>query len=70
MDYHLAVIVSAIVIVLYTTLGGFLAASTTDFIQAIIMTIALIAVLCFGIKRQAVGMRLRKTQNQFLITFL
>ena len=41
---------SAIVIVLYTTLGGFLAASTTDFIQAIIMTIALIAVLCFGIK--------------------
>lgn len=50
LDYHVAVIVSAIVIVLYTTLGGFLAASTTDFIQAIIMTIALIAVLCFGIK--------------------
>lgn len=49
LDYHVAVIVSAIVIVLYTTLGGFLAASTTDFIQAIIMTIALIAVLCFGI---------------------
>lgn len=50
LDYHVAVIVSAIVIVLYTTLGGFLAASTTDFIQAIIMTIALIAVLCFGNK--------------------
>lgn len=49
LDYHVAVIVSAIVIVLYTTLGGFLAASTTDFIQEIIMTIALIAVLCFGI---------------------
>lgn len=49
LDYHVAVIVSAIVIILYTTLGGFLAASTTDFIQAIIMTIALIAVLCFGI---------------------
>ena len=47
LDYHVAVIVSAIVIVLYTTLGGFLAASTTDFIQAIIMTIALIAVLCY-----------------------
>ena len=49
LDYYVAVIVSAIVIILYTTLGGFLAASTTDFIQAIIMTIALIAVLCFGI---------------------
>ena len=42
-------VVSAIVIVAYTSLGGFLAASTTDFIQSIIMTIALIVVLVFGI---------------------
>ncbi len=49
MDYHVAVIISAIVIVLYTALGGFLAASTTDFIQSIIMTVALVAVLVFGI---------------------
>ena len=48
-DYHLAMIISAIVIVAYTSLGGFLAASTTDFIQSIIMTIALIVVLVFGI---------------------
>lgn len=40
-SYLPAMIVSAIVIVLYTTLGGFLAASMTDLIQSIIMTIAL-----------------------------
>ena len=48
-DYFTAMIVSAVVIVLYTTLGGFLAASTTDLIQSIVMTIALIVVVCFGI---------------------
>lgn len=48
-DYHIAMIVSAIVIVGYTSLGGFNAASTTDFIQSIIMTIALLIVLVFGI---------------------
>ena len=37
-------IISAIVIVGYTALGGFLAASTTDFIQSIIMSVALIIV--------------------------
>lgn len=48
-NYMVAMIVSAIVIVGYTTLGGFLAASTTDLIQSIIMTIALIVVLLFGV---------------------
>lgn len=48
-DYFWAMIISAIVIVLYTSLGGFLAASFTDLIQSIIMTIALIAVVFFGI---------------------
>ena len=48
-DYHIAMIVGAIVIVAYTVSGGFLAASTTDFIQSIIMTIALIVVVVFGI---------------------
>ena len=47
--YLTAMIVSGIVIVLYTALGGFLAASTTDFIQSIVMTIALVVVLGFGI---------------------
>lgn len=48
MDYHLAMILSAVVIVVYCTLGGFFAASTTDFIQSIIMTIALFVVVGFG----------------------
>lgn len=48
-DYFTAMVVSAIVIVVYCALGGFLAASTTDFIQSIVMTIALIVVVGFGI---------------------
>ena len=48
-DYMTAMLISAAVIVLYCTMGGFLAASTTDFIQSIIMTIALIAILIFGV---------------------
>ena len=48
-SYLPAMIISAIVIVGYTALGGFLAASTTDFIQSIVMTIALIIVVCFGV---------------------
>ena len=48
-DYFWAMVISAIVIVGYTTLGGFLAASTTDLIQSIVMSIALIVVLGFGI---------------------
>lgn len=48
-DYLPSMIISAIVIVAYTTLGGFLAASTSDFLQSIIMTIAIIVVFGFGI---------------------
>ncbi len=48
-DYFTAMIISAVVIVLYTTMGGFLAASTTDLIQSIVMTVALIVVIFFGI---------------------
>lgn len=50
-DYHIAMIVSAIIIVGYTSLGGFNAASTTDLIQSIIMTIALVVVLVFGVSQ-------------------
>lgn len=48
LNYMTAMVISAVVIVLYTTLGGFLAASTSDFLQSIIMTIALIVILGFG----------------------
>ena len=47
--YAPAMIVSAIIIVAYTALGGYLAASTTDLIQSIIMTGALIVVVVFGV---------------------
>lgn len=47
--YLPAMIVSAIIIVAYTALGGYLAASTTDLIQSIIMTGALIIVVVFGV---------------------
>ena len=49
-SYVPAMVISAVVIVGYTTLGGFLAASTTDFIQSIVMTLALVIVVCFGIE--------------------
>lgn len=48
-DYFVAMLVSALVIVAYTALGGFLAASTSDFIQSIVMTIAIFVVIIFGI---------------------
>jgi len=48
-DYMACMIVSAVVIVGYTVLGGFLAASVTDLIQSVIMSIALTCVLVFGI---------------------
>lgn len=48
MDYVTAMIISAIVIVAYTTLGGFLAASTSDFMQSIVMSIAIVVVLGYG----------------------
>lgn len=48
-DYVAAMLVSAAVIVIYTVMGGFLAASFTDLIQSIIMTVALVVVLGFGV---------------------
>ena len=52
-NYQVAMVISALIIVGYTTLGGFLAASTTDFIQSIIMSIALVIVFIFGINAQS-----------------
>ena len=54
-DYHAAMIAGAGIIIAYTVLGGFLAVSTTDLIQSIFMTIALIVIIFFGIG-QAGGM--------------
>lgn len=48
-NYHVAMIVAAVIIVGYTCFGGFLAASHTDLVQSIVMTIALIVVVFLGI---------------------
>lgn len=48
-DYTAAMIVAALVIVGYTIMGGFGAVSTTDLIQSIVMTLALVIVLTYGI---------------------
>lgn len=48
MNYIVAMIASAVIIVTYCAFGGFLAVSTTDLIQSIIMTIALFVVIGFG----------------------
>jgi len=48
-SYFWAMIISAAVIIGYTSLGGFMAASTTDLIQSIVMTIALVIILTYGI---------------------
>ena len=48
-EYITAMLISAAVIVVYTVMGGFLAASFTDLIQSIIMTVALVVVLGFGV---------------------
>lgn len=48
-NYLTAMLISAAVIILYTVMGGFLAASFTDLVQSIIMTVALVVVLVFGV---------------------
>ena len=49
-DYMVSMLIGAAVVILYTIMGGFLAVSTTDLIQSIVMTIALVVVLGFGIE--------------------
>ena len=48
-DYVTTMVISAVVIVAYCTMGGFMAASITSLIQSLVMTFALIVVLLFGI---------------------
>ncbi len=43
-DYHTALVIGALVILVYTFMGGFLAVCTTDFIQGTLMLIALLAI--------------------------
>ncbi|MEA4892400.1 MAG: sodium/proline symporter PutP [Peptococcaceae bacterium] len=48
-NYQASMMVSAFVIVIYTVVGGFLAESTVDFIQGILMFFALIFIVCVAL---------------------
>lgn len=48
-DYHLAMVFGAVIVVFYTVTGGFLAVSTTDLIQGIVMTFSLFVIIFYGI---------------------
>ncbi len=47
-SYHSMLIVGAVFVVVYTFLGGFLAESASDFMQAVVMVFALITILVTG----------------------
>ncbi|MCF0142524.1 MAG: sodium/proline symporter [Parasporobacterium sp.] len=49
-EYHIVMIIGAAIIIIYTVMGGFMAVSTTDFIQSIVMTFALFVIICFGVE--------------------
>ena len=48
-DYHATLIFGALFVVVYTLIGGFLAESVSDFMQAIVMILALIAMIVVGV---------------------
>lgn len=54
-NYMAAVIIGAVVIISYTSIGGFKAVATMDLIQSVIMTAALVVIVVFGVV-QAGGM--------------
>ena len=48
-DYHLTLIIGAAFVVAYTLIGGFLAESVSDFMQAIVMILALVTMIIVGV---------------------
>ncbi len=50
-EYHIAMVFGSIIIITYTVLGGFMAVSTTDLMQSVFMTIALVIIVFFGISQ-------------------
>ena len=48
LDYHAMMIVGVVLVLTYTFIGGFLAESASDFMQAIVMVFALVVILVFG----------------------
>ena len=50
-NYHMAMLFGAAIIIIYTVMGGFMAVSTTDLIQSVVMSIALVIIVFFGISK-------------------
>ncbi len=50
-DYHGAMIVCGLIITCYTFIGGFMAASTSDFLQGILMFASIIIILIAGLMK-------------------
>ena len=48
-DYHLMMIIGAAFVIFYTYIGGFLAESASDFMQAIVMITALVVMIIVGV---------------------
>ena len=68
-DYMTAAVIGAVVIISYTSIGGFNAVATMDLIQSVIMTAALAVIVVFGIV-QAGGMDAVIAHAQTLPGFL
>ena len=68
-DYMAAAVIGAVVIISYTSIGGFNAVATMDLIQSVIMTAALAVIVVFGIV-QAGGMDAVIAHAQTLPGFL
>ncbi len=49
LDYTLMMLIGAVIVLAYTFLGGFLAESTSDFVQGLVMIFSLVAVLVVGV---------------------
>ena len=47
-NYHLMMVISAVFVLAYTILGGFLAESASDFMQAVVMVVALVLILALA----------------------
>ncbi len=68
-DYMLGIIITAGIVLVYTMIGGFLAVSLTDFVQGMIMMVALVVmplVIMFGPGGSAGGSILAVPQEGFL----
>lgn len=49
LNYHYMMIAAAVFVLVYTFLGGFLAESASDFMQAIVMVVALVTILVLAV---------------------